>query len=147
MLVDSIRVNPADEKRVLLLKEKQGPRWLPVWMGLAEADAIATAMQRVPQIRPLTHDSWIEVMRKCGAKGTAAVITEVADGLFYSDLVLDVNGRREAVDMQPSDSIAIAVRLKLPILVEDAVLDAAGLTLETAGKSNPITRLLGWLRP
>ena len=129
--VESIRVNMANYKRVVMLKEKTGSRLLPIWIGHFEADAIAIPMQNVPVTRPLTHDLLGQVVQQLGAKLSQIVINDLADETFYARLVLDQNGQHLEVDCRPSDAIALAIRAKVPIFVEDAVLDQAGMVFES----------------
>jgi bifunctional DNase/RNase len=129
--VESIRVNMANYKRVVMLKEKTGSRFLPIWIGQFEADAIAIPMQNVPVSRPLTHDLLGRVVQQLGGKLTQIVINDLADETFYARLIVDQNGQHLEVDSRPSDAIALAIRAKVPIFVEEAVLDQAGMVFET----------------
>jgi len=128
--VESIRVNMANYKRVVMLKEKMGSRFLPIWIGHFEADAIAIPMQNVPVSRPLTHDLLGRVVEQLGGKLTQIVINDLADETFYARLILDQKGQHLEVDSRPSDAIALAIRAKVPIFVEEAVLDQAGMVFE-----------------
>ena len=128
--VESIRVNMANYKRVVMLKEKTGSRFLPIWIGQFEADAIAIPMQNVPVSRPLTHDLLGRVVQQLGAKLTQIVINDLKEETFFAQLVLDRNGQHLEVDSRPSDAIALAIRAKVPIFVEEAVLDQAGMVFE-----------------
>jgi bifunctional DNase/RNase len=131
VFVESIRVNMTNYKRVVMLKEKTSTRYLPIWIGHFEADAIAIPMQNVPVSRPLTHDLLGGVINQLGAKLTQVVINELADETFYAKLILDIEGRHVEVDSRPSDAIALAIRAKVPIYVEEAVLDQAGMVFES----------------
>src|SRR5207248_3471969 len=122
VFVESIRVNMTNYRRVVMLKEKTGQRYLPIWIGHFEADAIAIPMQNVPVTRPLTHDLLGSVITSLGGKITQVVINELAEETFIAKLVVDANGRRVEVDSRPSDAIAVAIRTQVPIFVEDAVL-------------------------
>lgn len=136
--VESIRVNMQNYKRVVMLKEKTGSRFLPIWIGHFEADAIAIPMQNVPVSRPLTHDLLGKVMDSLGARLTQIVINDLADETFFARLVLDQGGQHLEIDSRPSDAIALAIRAKVPIYVEDAVLDQAGIMFESEeGESEP----------
>jgi uncharacterized protein len=130
VFVESIRVNMTNYKRVVMLKEKTSTRYLPIWIGHFEADAIAIPMQNVPVSRPLTHDLLGGVLGQLGAKLTQVVINELADETFYAKLIIDVDGRHVEVDSRPSDAIALAIRAKVPIFVDESVLDQAGMVLE-----------------
>jgi uncharacterized protein len=131
VFVESIRVNMTNYKRVVMLKEKSASRYLPIWIGHFEADAIAIPMQNVPVSRPLTHDLLGGVITQLGAKLTQVIINELADETFYAKLMLDIEGRHVEVDSRPSDAIALAIRAKVPIFVEESVLDQAGMVFET----------------
>ena len=133
VFVESIRVNMTNYKRVVMLKEKTAQRYLPIWIGNFEADAIAIPMQNVPVSRPLTHDLLGSVITSLGGKVTQVVINELAEETFYAKLIIDDNGRHVEVDSRPSDAIALAIRTKVPIFVEDAVLEQAGMVFENEG--------------
>lgn len=136
VLVESIRVNMTNYKRVVMLKEKTAQRYLPIWIGHFEADAIAIPMQNVPVSRPLTHDLLGSVIAALGGKVTQVVINELADETFFAKLIVDADGRHVEVDARPSDAIALAIRAKVPIFVEDTVLDQAGMVFENEGDSD-----------
>ncbi|MHB1162019.1 MAG: bifunctional nuclease family protein [Chloroflexota bacterium] len=131
VFVESIRVNMANYKRVVMLKEKQDGRYLPIWIGHFEADAIAIPLQNVQVTRPLTHDLLRSVISALGAKVLSVVINDLADETFFAKLVLDADGRHLEIDSRPSDAIALAVRLGVPIYVAESVLDQAGMKLDT----------------
>lgn len=139
VFVESIRVNMTNYKRVVMLKEKTAQRYLPIWIGHFEADAIAIPMQNVPVSRPLTHDLLGSVISSLGGKVTQVVINELADETFFAKLIIDDNGRHVEVDSRPSDAIALAIRAKVPIFVEDAVLDQAGMVFESEGEADEAT--------
>lgn len=130
VFVESIRVNMTNYKRVVMLKEKTAPRYLPIWVGNFEADAIAIPMQNVPVSRPLTHDLLKSVIAALEGRITGVVIHELTDETFYAKLIIDANGRHLEVDSRPSDAIAVAIRAKVPIYVDDAVLEKAGMVLD-----------------
>lgn len=130
VFVESIRVNMTNYKRVVMLKEKTASRYLPIWIGHFEADAIAIPMQSVPVARPLTHDLLTGIMKQLGAHLTRVVISELSDETFYAKLVIEIDSRSVEVDSRPSDAIALAIRAKVPIFVEDAVLDQAGMVFD-----------------
>ena len=138
VFVESIRVTMTNYKRVVMLKEKTAQRYLPIWIGHFEADAIAIPMQNVPVSRPLTHDLLGSVIASLGGKVTQVVINELADETFFAKLIIDENGRHVEVDSRPSDAIALAIRAKVPIFVEDAVLDQAGMVFESEGDGDEV---------
>jgi len=130
VFVESIRVNMANYKRVVMLKEKSSSRYLPIWIGHFEADAIAIPMQKVPVSRPLTHDLLRSAIATLGAKLEHVIINDLADETFYAKLILDQNGKTVEVDARPSDAIALAIRAEVPIYVEEKVIDSAGMVFE-----------------
>ncbi|MDQ6694717.1 MAG: bifunctional nuclease family protein [Chloroflexota bacterium] len=129
--IESIRVSLVTQQRVVILKELGSERYLPIWIGPYEADAIALELQEVPVQRPFTHDLLRNVIIDLGASVTHVLINDLHDDTFFARLVLDVQGRHAEVDSRPSDAIALAVRAKCPIFVEEAVMERAGVTLDT----------------
>lgn len=134
VFVESIRVNMTNYKRVVMLKEKSAARYLPIWIGHFEADAIAIPMQNVPVSRPLTHDLLGSVVSSLGAKVMQVVINQLADETFYAKIIIDAEGRNIEVDSRPSDAIALAIRAKVPIYVDESVLDQAGMVFDSEGE-------------
>lgn len=130
VFVESIRVNMTNYRRVVMLKEKTAPRYLPIWIGHFEADAIAIPMQNVPVSRPLTHDLLKGIIEQLGGKLTQVVISELADETFYAKLIVEAGAKRVEIDARPSDAIAIAIRAKVPIFVEESVFEQAGMVFE-----------------
>jgi bifunctional DNase/RNase len=130
VFVESIRVNLANYKRVVMLKDKQSTRYLPIWIGHFEADAIAIPMQKVPVSRPLTHDLLRQAITALGARLERVVINDLADETFFAKLILDQDGKNIEVDARPSDAIALAIRTEVPIFVEERVLDTAGMVFD-----------------
>jgi hypothetical protein len=133
MMIDSIRVSLMNYQRVVILKDKNSDRYLPIWIGSAEADAIAVKLQEVSVPRPLTHDLLSTVIASLGAGLTQIIVNDLQDDTFYAKLAIQVDGKIVEVDSRPSDAIALAVRLQVPIYVEDAVLEKAGVLLEESG--------------
>ncbi len=134
MVVESIRVSLINYQRVVILKEKESDRYLPIWIGPAEADAIAIELQEVAVARPLTHDLLRSVIGALGAKVTSIVINDLASDTFYARIMLDANGRHVEIDSRPSDAVALAVRVKVPIYADETVLERAGIVLEKETK-------------
>lgn len=137
MTVESVRINLQTSQRVVILKATKQERYLFIWIAHAEAYAIAIELQGTSSPRPLTHDLLKNVISELGARITSIVISDLIDDIFYARVVLDVAGRHVEIDSRPSDAIALAVRAKVPILVEESVLDRAGVALETT--EEPIT--------
>jgi bifunctional DNase/RNase len=118
---------------LVILKEAAGERHLVIGIGPLEAVGIAAALSGAPPPRPMTHDLLCTALAACGARVTQAVIHALIDGAFHARLTLDVQGRLAELDARSSDAIAVAVRVGLPILVEEAVLELAGFTPPTEG--------------
>ncbi len=130
MTIDSIRVSLMNYQRVVILKEKMADRYLPIWIGPAEADAIAVKLQGVSVPRPLTHDLLRLVIDALGASVNSIVVTDLKNDTFYAKINLEINGGQMEVDSRPSDALALAVRVDVPIYVEETVLDKAGILLD-----------------
>jgi uncharacterized protein len=125
--VVGVRVELPTNQPIVLLREVDGERYLPIWIGAVEATAIAFAQQGVVPPRPLTHDLMRDLLAALGAKLRAVRITEMRDNVFYAELVFD-DGRE--VSARPSDAIALALRTGTPILGSDEVLEEAGVAVE-----------------
>jgi bifunctional DNase/RNase len=138
MSIESIRVNIMNYTRVVILKEKNAERYLPIWIGAAEADAIAVRLQEVAVARPLTHDLLLAVIDSLGAHVTSIIVNDLANDTFYSRIILDANGRQLEIDSRTSDAIALAVRARVPIFAEESVLDRAGVLLDQEEGTQPI---------
>ncbi len=130
MIIDSIRVSLMNYQRVVILKEKESDRYLPIWIGPAEADAIAVKLQDVTVPRPLTHDLLRSVIDSLGATISSIIVSELKNDTFYAKIVLNVDGGQMEVDSRPSDALALAVRAEVPIYAEEVVLDKAGILLD-----------------
>ncbi|MBA7492931.1 hypothetical protein ES702_03484 [subsurface metagenome] len=130
MVIDSIRVSLMNYQRVVMLKEKTADRYLPIWIGPAEADAIAVKLQGVSVPRPLTHDLLRSIIDTLGASINSIVVSDLKNDTFYAKIALDIDGGQLEVDSRPSDALALAVRVEVPIYVEESVLDKAGILLD-----------------
>jgi bifunctional DNase/RNase len=138
MTIDSIRVSLMNYQRVVILKEKVADRYLPIWIGPAEADAIAVKLQGVTVPRPLTHDLLYSVIDTLGATINSIIISDLKSDTFYAKIILNVDGGQMEVDSRPSDALALAVRTEVPIYAEEAVLDKASILLDKeTGKPVP----------
>jgi len=129
MTIDSIRVSLMNYQRVVILKEKGSDRYLPIWIGPAEADSIAVKLQDVAVPRPLTHDLLGSVIARLGAHIQSIVVTDLSDDTFYAKIILQTSGADLELDSRPSDAIALAVRARVPIYAENSVLDKAGIQM------------------
>lgn len=134
MTIESIRVSLMNYQRVVILKERSSDRYLPIWIGPAEADAIAVQLQDVAVARPLTHDLLRSVIDTLGAHVNHILVNDLSNDTFYARIVLDVNGGAMEIDSRPSDAIALAVRAKVPIFADESVLAKAGVMLDKDGE-------------
>ena len=132
--VEAIRVSLMNYQRLVVLKEKETDRYLPIWIGAAEADAIAVRLQEHPVARPMTHDLLTTMLQDLGARVGRVVVTDLNNDTFFARIYLDVDGREVEIDARPSDAIALAVRSEAPIFAEDAVIEQAGMVLEAEGE-------------
>ncbi len=130
MTIDSIRVSLMNYQRVVMLKEKMAERYLPIWIGPAEADAIAVKLQGVTVSRPLTHDLLRTVINTLGATINSIIVSELRNDTFFAKIIFDVDGGQMEVDSRPSDALALAVRAEVPIYAEETVLDKASILLD-----------------
>ena len=132
--IDSIRVSLMNYQRVVILREKAADRYLPIWIGPAEADAIAAKLQGVKLERPLTHDLLRSVIEALGARVSSIIVYDLKNDVFYAKIVLTVDGGQIEIDSRPSDALALAVRVEVPIYVDESVMDKAGILLDREGK-------------
>ena len=138
MAIDSIRVSMMNYQHVVILKEKQSDRYLPIWIGPAEADAISVKLQNMAIARPLTHDLLDSVISTLGATVNFIVVNELENDTFYAKIMLNIDSRQLEIDSRPSDAIALAVRAAAPIYAEESVMDKAGIILDReTGKPIP----------
>ena len=125
--IDSIRVSLMSQHRIVVLKEEGGVRFLPIWIGPFEADAITLQLQGIEAPRPLTHDLLKTVIETLGGEVLHIVISGLEKNTYYARVVLDVDGDTVEVDSRPSDAIALGVRVSAPIYVAEEVMAQAGL--------------------
>ncbi len=128
--VESVRINLATSQRVVILKDAQTDRYLFIWIANPEAYSIAMELQGTSSPRPLTHDLLKTVITELGGTLSSVIISDLIDDIFYARLVLDADGRHVEIDSRPSDAIALAVRMKVPIFVADSVMEQAGVTVQ-----------------
>jgi bifunctional DNase/RNase len=128
--IDSVRVHLMTPQRLVVLKQIGSERYLPIWVGPYEAEAITVALQEVEMIRPLTHDLLKNVFGAFNARIKRIEIVKLQNEIFYGNIVAEVDGREVNVDSRPSDAIALSVRAHVPILVHFSVMDEAGIVPE-----------------
>ena len=127
MVVESVRVHTLSTQHVVILKEAVRDRYLPIWIGPWEANAIALKLQGVSPERPLTHDLFAKTLLELGVAVRRIVVSDLADETFRARIVLEQGGQTKEIDARPSDAIALAIRVGAPIYATDSVLDRAGV--------------------
>ncbi|CAN5341899.1 MAG: bifunctional nuclease family protein [Euzebyales bacterium] len=125
-----VRVELPHNQPIVLLKERGGERFLPVWIGAVEATAIAFALQGVATPRPMTHDLMRDLLGSLDVAVERVVVTELRDGTYYAEIRMRRGEKEVAVSSRTSDAIALAVRVAAPIFADDAVLEEAGIQIE-----------------
>jgi hypothetical protein len=126
-----VRVELPANQPIVLLKEEEGERFLPIWIGAFEATAIAFALQGVETARPMTHDLFKNVLEDFNVSIERVLINDLVEGTFYAEITLQRNNATHLISARPSDAIALAVRMDVPIFAEEKVLDEASILIET----------------
>jgi bifunctional DNase/RNase len=126
MRVEGMLFDPRSNMYILLLKEVEGNRTLPIWIGKPEADSIALALGKVETPRPLTHDLIKNITDSLKLKITKIIITEILDNTYYALICLNDTRKETLVDSRPSDAVAVALRVKAPIFVEETIIEQKG---------------------
>lgn len=129
-VIDSVRVSLTNQQRIVLLREENRERYLPIWIGQFEAESITIALQEIEVARPQTHDLLLKSIASLGARMIRVEVLSLKGDVFYGNLVIEANGQQINVDARPSDSIALAVRAHVPILVNQEVMREAGIVPE-----------------
>jgi len=131
MVIDSIRVSLLNYSRIVILKEKDTERFLPIWIGQPEAEAIALKLQDMTPPRPMTHDLLHHLIGDLGGEIDHIVVSGLDQDTFFAKIVMKSDEKTIAVDSRPSDALALAVRAKVPIFAEESVLDRAGVHMDS----------------
>jgi bifunctional DNase/RNase len=130
VVIDSIRVSLMSQQRIVILREVQAERYLPIWIGVYEAEAITLSLQEVEVARPLTWDLLKNIFSIMNAHIVRVEVVALKDDTFYGNIVAEVNNQMINIDSRPSDALALAVRANVPVLVERSIMDTAGITPE-----------------
>src|SRR5262245_58866362 len=144
MTIKGLMVDPITNMPIVLLRDKEGQRVLPIWVGIFEANAIALQIENIATPRPMTHDLLRNVIQDLKASVLKIVVCDLQENTFYALIYLSLNGGTIAIDARPSDAIALALRTRAPIFVEETVIDhakPADFTSDTADAD----RLHKWL--
>lgn len=128
--VDSIQVSLMSEHRVIILKDVNAERYLPIWIGPYEAEAIAIRLRNIEVARPLTHDLLNNVITEMGGEVSHIVVDGLHNDTFYASIAVNLNGRQLKIDSRPSDAIALAVRAEVSLFVAEDVMVQAGIVPE-----------------
>lgn len=137
VVIDSIRVSLMSQQRIVILREQNAERYLPIWIGVYEAESITIALQEVEVARPLTHDLLTSVFRQLDAHILRVEVVSLREDTYFGNIVVEKNGHVLNIDSRPSDALAIAVRAHVPILVARAVMDSAGILPEEDLQEEP----------
>ena len=128
LAVDSVQLSLISNHRVVLLREREANRYLPIWIGPCEADAIVLELKGESPPRPQTHDLLRNVIQELGARVSYVLINDLSSNTFYARVIMEVNGEITDIDTRPSDAIALAVRTKSPVFVSEEVMERAAIT-------------------
>ncbi|HMF84627.1 MAG TPA: bifunctional nuclease family protein [Acidimicrobiia bacterium] len=147
MSLVGVRVEVPTNQPIVLLREDEGQRYLPIFIGPPEATAIVYALQGMETPRPMTHDLFKTVLDDMSVQLQQVVITELHDGTFYAEIELSGNGNAYRISSRPSDAIALAVRYEdtVPIFADEAVLDEAGVLFENDEEEEQIEQFREFL--
>ncbi len=144
MTIKGLMVDPITNMPIIILRDKEGAKVLPIWVGVFEANAIALQIENISTPRPMTHDLLRNVISDLRASVQKIVVSDLRENTFYALIYLMVNGEVVAVDARPSDAIALALRARAPIFVEESVIDNAR-TIDFAPEKGDMDRLQKWL--
>ena len=144
MTIKGLMIDPITNMPIVILKDKEGDRVLPIWVGVFEANAIALQIENISTPRPMTHDLLRNILSEIEADVQRIVVCQLKENTFYAMIYLDREGQTLAVDARPSDAIALALRTKAPIFVEDDVVESAK-GLDLSKDTTDSERLQQWL--
>jgi bifunctional DNase/RNase len=144
MTIKGLMVDPITNMPIVILKDPDGDRVLPIWVGIFEANAIALQIENIASPRPMTHDLIRNIIADLDGRVERVVVSDLKENTFYAVIHLDVRGSQIAIDARPSDAIALALRTSSPILVDDSVISNAE-TADFSAERTDTTRLQKWL--
>ena len=144
MSIKGLMVDPVTNMPIIILRDKEGQKVLPIWVGIFEANAIALQIENISTPRPMTHDLLRNVIEDLKASVQKIVVCDLQENTFYALIYLSLHGETVAIDSRPSDAIALALRTRAPIFVEDTVIDNAK-TVDFTPEKNDADRLHQWL--
>lgn len=150
MRVIGITIDPVTQTPIVILRDKENMNTLPIWIGILEANAIAVGLENVKLPRPMTHDLFKSLLDQTGLRLLRVEVTDIKESTYYAVLHIDREGKPLVIDCRPSDAIAIAIRMEIPIMVRDAVIEKALRTDAAAapgGEKDKWTELLERMNP
>ncbi len=151
MRVIGITIDPVTQTPIVILRDKENVNTLPIWIGILEANAIAVGLENVKLPRPMTHDLFKNLLDQTGLRLLKVEVTDIKESTYYAVLHLDCGGAKPiAIDCRPSDAIAIAIRMQVPIVVRDIVIDKAlraDAAAAAGGEKDKWTELLERMNP
>lgn len=145
MSLAGVRIELPSNQPIVLLREAEGERYLPIWIGQAEAAAIALALQQVVTPRPMTHDLLKNILEEMSVQVDRIVITELRDGTFYAVINMQKNGTAFEISSRPSDAIALAVRFNCKIFASEEVLDEASILIPSGDEEEEVEKFREFL--
>ncbi len=131
VIIDSVRVSLTNQQRIVVLRDINAERYLPIWIGPYEAESITIALQEIEVSRPQTHDLLKSIINSLNARLLRVEVLSLRDDVFYGNLVVEINDMTIEIDSRPSDALALAARTHSKILVSESVMDSAGIIPET----------------
>jgi hypothetical protein len=138
VVIDSIRVSLMSQQRIVILRELHGERYLAIWIGVYEAEAITVALQEVEMARPLTWDLLKNALNALGGRVQRVEVVALREETFYGNIVVEANGRTLNIDSRPSDALALSVRVHVPVFVARSIMESAGITPEEDLQEKPL---------
>lgn len=144
MQIRGLMIDPVTNMPIIVLRDPRSEMVLPIWVGVFEANAIATQLEKIVSPRPMTHDLLCNTISSLGGRVDRVVITDLRENTFYATIHVDRNGDRLQIDSRPSDAMAIALRVGAPIFVEEAVIERSRAGRDSADP-DPSEQLRRWL--
>jgi bifunctional DNase/RNase len=137
VMIDSVRVSLTSQQRIVLLRRMDEEKFLPIWIGPFEAEAITIALQEIEMARPQTHDLLLETIAQLNARLVRVEVVNLKEDVFYGNLVIEKGDQIIQIDSRPSDSIALAAKAHVPIFVSSDIFDAAGIVADQDIQAEP----------
>ena len=134
MQVIGITIDPVTQSPIVILRDKENLNTLPIWIGMLEANAIAAGLEHLKLPRPMTHDLFKNLLDQIGVKLLQVEVTDIRENTYFAALHMEVGGNSVVIDSRPSDAIAIAIRMEVPIMVRDVVIEKS-LRVDTGASS------------